>query len=367
MTDKQITLVVTNKCNLHCTYCYENHDERTMDLATAHRIIKSEISKAYGKTLEFDFFGGEPFLEFELIVSCFEYIKKLCEDHNTAFHCFATTNGTLVHGPIQRWLVENIDYFSCGLSIDGNKEMHDINRCASFNDIDLPFFAKNYSDQPVKMTISPQSLPHLFDGVKFLHENGFEVSNNLAYGIDWREEKNLDILREQLSLLIDYYLQNPQIKPCSLLDESIAPLAYAHSSSATEFEKHCGAGLNMVTYDADGIEYPCQMFMPLSVGNRAKKLGEISFPNKISIKLLNKECQTCIVNSLCSFCYGINYKERKSIFSHSSELCKYNKILIKARAYFKARQFFAKQLNADKNEEQAILRSIKIIQEQLII
>ena len=338
-----------------------------MSFNTAKRIIDTEVSKANGKSLEFDFFGGEPFLEFELIKLCVEYIKFKCQTANIQYHCYATTNGTLVHGSIRQWLLENVNHFSCGLSIDGNRRMHDINRCGSFDDIDLDFFVKHYQEQPVKMTISPKTLPFLFEGVKFLHEKGFEISNNLAYGIDWSDECNLEILGEQLNLLIDYYLKHTEYKPCSLIDESIAPLSYASANTPFEFEKHCGAGINMVTYDTDGIGYPCQFFMPLSIGSRAKRLGEITFLERVPINKLNNECQMCPINSLCTFCYGANYKERGNMYSHNIELCKYNKMIIKARAYFKARQYFAKQLTVDKNEEQAILRSIKIIQEKLVI
>lgn len=260
-----------------------------------------------------------------------------------------------------------MEHFTCGLSLDGNKEMHNLNRCNSFDNIDLDFFVKNYPTQPVKMTVSPDSLPWLFQGVKFLHEIGFQISNNLAYGIDWSDETNLAILNAQLSLLIEYYLKNPNVKPCSLLDESIAPLAYYSPNTQCKFEKHCGAGINMVTYDVNGIPYPCQLFMPLSVGNRAKRMGDIYFPEYVPIRSLNDDCQDCIVNSLCSFCYGSNYKERNNIYSHDKNLCRYNKLLIKARAFFKAKQYILGQLSVDKNEEQAILRNIKIIQENLVL
>lgn len=365
MADRQVTLVVTNNCNLNCVYCYEIHNKRRMSLDTAKRIVLDEVHNAGGKSLEFDFFGGEPFLEFDLIKTCFGFIQEVCNETGIKYHCYATTNGTLVHGEIQRWLLNNCDNFSCGLSVDGTKYMTDINRCNSFDMIDLDFFAKNYSDQPIKMTLSPQTLPFLYEGVKFLHDKGFKISNNLAYGIDWNNAENLDILATQLQMLIDYYLANPDIEPCSLIGDSIAPLAYYNENALNAFDKHCGAGLNMVTYDTDGKAYPCQMFLPLSAGDKAKSMNEISFPEQISISNLNAECQGCVINSICSFCYGNNYNERGNIYYHNLQLCKYNKMIIKARAYFRAKQFLSNNLNMDNNEKQATLRSIKIIQEKL--
>lgn len=359
-----ITLVVTNNCNLHCTYCYESHNTEFMTFDTAKGIVDAELKRVdNGDMVEFDFFGGEPFLNFALIKNVYEYIKRQADNMNKKFHCFASTNGTLVHGEVQHWLRENMKHMTLGLSFDGNKHMQDINRCNSFDSIDLDFFLKNYPTQPIKMTISQETLPHLYDGVKFLHDYGFEVNCNLAFGIDWTNKDNEVILERQLSQLIDYYIQNPKIKPCLLLERSILPVAL----SSEYIERPCGAGVNMRTYDVDGKCYPCQFFMPISVGaDRAKTLGNIEFPDKIAVSLLDKECQSCCVKSICDSCYGSNYNERNSIFSRSRTMCTLNKIVIRARSYFKAKQFLHNQLSLEKDEKQALLRSIKIIQENIL-
>lgn len=359
-----ITLVVTNNCNLHCTYCYETHNPSVMSFDTAKKIIDTELNCIDNDDhTEFDFFGGEPFLNFNLIREIFEYIKSSSKQLNKQVHCFASTNGTLIHGEIQNWLSENIADFTLGLSFDGNKNMQNINRCNSFDEIDLDFFLKNYPMQPIKMTISKETLPYLFEGVKFLHDYGFEVNCNLAYGIDWSSKDNESILEEQLYKLIDYYIKNPQIKPCLLLERSILPVAMSTDS----IERSCGAGVNMRTYDIDGVCYPCQFFMPISVGvERAKPLGTIILPEKVDISLLDKKCQTCCANSICDTCYGSNYNERDNIYSRSSDMCNLNKIIIRARSYFKGKQFLNNQLTLGKDEKQALLRSIKIIQENLL-
>ena len=358
-----VTLVVTNNCNLHCKYCYETHNEGVMTLDTAIKIIDTEL-KCIDKDeiIEFDFFGGEPFLNFTLIRDIYDYIKQQARYLGKKVHCFASTNGTLIHGEIQNWLHDNISDFTLGLSFDGNKFMQDINRCNSFDCIDLDFFLKNYPTQPIKMTISQETLPHLYDGVKFLHDYGFEVNCNLAYGIDWANKDNEKILEKQLSKLIEYYIANPKIKPCLLLERSILPVAF----SSEYIERPCGAGINMRTYDVDGKCYPCQFFMPISVGNeRAKTLGAIEFPDKIIVSKLDEECQSCCAKSICDSCYGSNYSERNNIYSRSRALCNLNKIIIRARSFFKAKQFLNNQLSLDDNEKQALLRSIKIIQEHL--
>lgn len=113
-----------------------------MDVAVAKKIIDKEIenSSDYDR-LEFDLFGGEPFLAFDLIQEITDYIcnRKISKPHTI----FLTTNGTLVHGKIQDWLIEHSCCVVCGLSLDGTREMHNINRSNSYDSIDLDFFSDN--------------------------------------------------------------------------------------------------------------------------------------------------------------------------------------------------------------------------------
>ena len=66
--------------------------------------------------------GGEPFL-------VFPKIKQLCEtlwekQFPEYYHFSVTTNGTLIHGDIKRWLYENRDKITLKLSLDGSRKSH---------------------------------------------------------------------------------------------------------------------------------------------------------------------------------------------------------------------------------------------------
>ena len=121
-----VTLTLTNTCNLQCTYCYEaNKSSKRMPFEVAKEIIDKEMNADEGMEIEFDMFGGEPFLVFDLMKQIADYLVQNYAQRKWLI--FATTNGTLVHGEIQDWL-KNRPFFYCGLSLDGNKLMHDINR-----------------------------------------------------------------------------------------------------------------------------------------------------------------------------------------------------------------------------------------------
>ena len=360
---KTVMITVTESCNLSCTYCYENHkSQNIMTLETAKKIIDNELNHCEYDNLEIDLFGGEPFLNFELIQQIDDYIKE------SAFKCganiiiFASTNGTLVHDKIKKWLEERKDYFICGLSFDGTNIMQNINRSNSADLIDLDFFKVTYPNQSVKMTVSVETLKDLSQGVIFLHEKGFSVLCNLAYNINWSDTKNRLILESELQKLIKYYLENHNIQPCSMLNTPISKLASEYNSK--RYTSYCGAGVSMVSYDVYGTSYPCQFFMPLSVGKR--NISKLKFYSEnIPEDLIEEKCRKCSIQPLCPTCYGANFVATGNMYKHDDNYCELTKIIIKARSFFRAKQWELGQLNLSEDEETLLLKSIEIIQENL--
>ena len=355
---KTVTLSITESCNLDCVYCYEhNKTNRTMSIDLAKTIIDNEMnSDPQFDTIEIDLFGGEAFLAFDTIKKITRFIREM--SYNRKYFIFITTNGTLVHGEIQDWLRLNKDIVFCGLSLDGGRETQNYNRSNSFDLIDLDFFKELYPQQDIKMTISNDRLPFLFEDVVFCHSKGFRISNNLAYGIDWTNKKNETELKNNLLMLINYYLEHPYIEPCSLLNSGIDTLGYNNSNTVNK--KWCGTGFNMRAYDIDGNKYPCQFFLPLSIGKeKAAKAKSIKFLKEIPNDLLDQKCRDCLIKELCPSCYGSNYAATGNIYIKDDGMCKLTKIIIKARAYFKFEQWKRGQLkDLDEISEQALLRSI---------
>lgn len=358
-----ITITLTQSCNLSCIYCYETHKtKRAMSFEQAKQIVDFEFSKTEDdELLEIDLFGGEPFLEFPLVTRIVDYVK--CMYGTRLFLFFIITNGTLLDDKIKEWLIRNRDCVICGLSFDGTKAMQDINRCNSFDMVDLDFFAKTYPGQTVKMTVSPQTLGNLAEGVLFLQSKGFEVTCNLAYGIDWSNDAFCQILERELSTLIEYYITHPETPICSMLDMGIEQLAY---TTAAEKGRYCGAGIDMAAYDIDGTSYPCQMFMPLSAGlEKAQKAKDIEFFEMIPSEYLDPKCKTCVINAICPTCYGSNYISTGNIYLHEASYCSLMKVIMKARSYLKGQLWKAGRLDLTLGEEANLLKSILILQEKL--
>ena len=363
--DKQkfVTLTLTNSCNLNCGYCYE-HSKNSygMPFSIAKNILIEELNaENQYEHVNIEFFGGEPFIEFELMKQIVDFLRN--GNFSKTYSVSITTNGTLIHGEKQKWLIDNQDIVSCGLSWDGTYEMQNVNRSNSANLVDLDFFVKLYPNRPIKMTVSPETIHTLADGVIFAHKKGFQVFCNLAYGPDWEEEKYYNILERELMKLIDFYLANPEVPPCSMLYDKISQIVWGQDKQT--IRSWCAAGVQACAYDISGKRYPCQFFMPLSSGEKTEESPKLDFSQDIPIENLDQKCQKCVIKTACPTCYGFNYSQTGSIYKRDNGLCKLTKLIIKARSYFFSKLWELKRLHLDENEEQALLRSIVIIQDNL--
>ena len=143
---KQLILDLTNQCNLRCKYCvysgkyqYERiHQNRNMSKNCAKKAVdyflKNRLKK--GKS-SITFYGGEPFLKFELLKYIVDYAKS--KINNIEFSL--TTNGTLINDEIILYLVEND--ISLNVSLDGPKRIHDKNRIMINGDGSFDLIMKN--------------------------------------------------------------------------------------------------------------------------------------------------------------------------------------------------------------------------------
>ena len=334
-----IMLTVTEMCNLSCVYCYEhNKSARKMSFRTAKKIIDDNFAKlgAYDR-LNIRFFGGEPFLAFDLIKDVVKYVEG--KHWPASYSFFAATNVTLIHREIQKWLRDHPN-FSVGLSLDGPRNMHNLNRSNSFDLIDLSFFKENYSPFGIKLTISKLTLPMLADGIIECHKMGFDISCNLAYGVEW-DTNDYCLLKEELGKLIGYYLNNPNVKPCSMLNLNIWLVAY----DTPHTEKWCGAGTTMFTYAVNGIRYPCHYFMPITNKRGSQEeIDKLIFTEEIPSEVLDKKCQVCIARNICPSCYGSNFVSHGNMYHKDDMFCQFAKLIFYANAYFTVKRWESGQM-----------------------
>lgn len=135
---KSITFIVTKDCQLACKYCYlvgKNEKER-MDWSVAKKAIDYILSHEIDfpeQSVTWDFIGGEPFLEIDLIDKICDYIKtemyRLNHHWFNSYRFSFSTNGINYNtDKVQSFIQKNLTHLSIGITIDGTKRKHDLNR-----------------------------------------------------------------------------------------------------------------------------------------------------------------------------------------------------------------------------------------------
>lgn len=359
INDFKLTLIVTHNCNLNCVYCYQHkmQKQKRMSLEIAKAAVSLALTTAPYENVDITFIGGEPLLEFNLIKDICEWVWSR-DDWNKQYTFYATTNGTILSNNMKKWFSDNCHRFSLGLSLDGTRETHNLNRCGSFDLIDFDFFLSHWPEKPVKMTISDLNLHHFADDVIFIHEKGFKLSGcNFAEGCTINNfNEKLPIIAEQYKILVDYYINHEEIAHPRLFNLSLDLCEDKNNGKL----KKCGTGDNMLVVDYDGNKYPCIYFSPVTLTDC--QLSEIM---KMDLKdndiFIDKTClENCYFYPICDGCYGDNYSTTGNISSRSLQKCILNKLRVAATANYQGK-ILAKRLKNAKNISLQEIQTINAI------
>ena len=119
--------VVTTACNMGCVYCQANNGEQCsnhfMTKETAEKAVDIALqSPAY--QLSFEFQGGEPLLNYDVIKHIVEYAEERKGNHEIAYNI--VSNLTLLTDEMLNFFCEN--KFGVSTSIDGTEKLHNANR-----------------------------------------------------------------------------------------------------------------------------------------------------------------------------------------------------------------------------------------------
>ncbi len=322
------TICVTHNCNLNCIYCYQKHDKKSkMTFDTAQRCLDYIFNNipAYAVDgVELGFIGGEPLLEFGLIKDMYEYSHKKYSNIEQLF--YATTNGTILTDDMKNWFTAHRDSFVLGLSLDGTKDCHNINRSNSFDKIDMQFFLENWPNQGVKMTLSNYSLPCLAKNIKFIYSLGFKSIRgvNLAEGdFGWDDDKYIQMLIPQLSELVDFYLENEDFPLDQMFDKRIE---YCEAKERQK-KKWCGIGTGCPFFDVDGIRYPCSFVTPMTF-SQEDLANILSTDFEKDEHFIDNDCfENCYLYPICPTCSGANYLKNKTFKHRDKSRCKIQKLV----------------------------------------
>lgn len=386
---KNITFIVTKDCQLACKYCYlvgKNEKERMpweIAKAAVDYIISNEKDPDFAyESVVWDFIGGEPFLEIDLIDKICDYIKQemyLRNHHwfNSYRFSFSTNGINYNSDKVQHFIKKNINHLSIGITIDGTERKHDINRIykhsgnGSYNDVvrNIPLWLKQFPNASTKVTISSQDIPYIAESVLHLYNLGInEVHINCVFEDVW-EEGDDKLFENQLIQLADAIIDNDLFRQnvCSFFSERLGKALDCKLQNGN----WCGSG-KMLAIDSAGNFYPCTRFAQYSLRDKdAWIIGNIHDgidKNKLRPFLtLDRctqsvtECVNCEVAEGCAWCQGENYDAAltHTVFQRATAICKMHKARVRANNYYWNKLYRKLELEGLREEYEANKHEIK--------
>ena len=177
---KQMNIILTNACNLACTYCYEQHNKdfgrfTEESLLKTYRFLVNANSR---QRKVFDFFGGEPLIHKDLILNFLRKNKEELErnsmgENNTVIGM--TTNGLLITPELYKeYLGYKFTYFLISLDTDRAEVDH---REIGQEKIDklldmikeMPEEAKAEKRVTIRTTLAQENAPYLTEFIDNLY------------------------------------------------------------------------------------------------------------------------------------------------------------------------------------------------------
>lgn len=387
---KNITFIVTKDCQLACKYCYlvgKNSKER-MSWEVAKQAIDYILDHEEDfreESVVWDFIGGEPFLEIDLIDRICDYLKTEMFRRNhhwfNSYRFSFSTNGINYHTEkVQNFIKKNREHLSIGITIDGTQRKHDLNRIwktpemeqgimpkpeeerGSYADVvrNIPLWLEQFPGAGTKVTISSADIPYIKESVLHLYSLGIhEVNINCVFEDVWHEGDDT-LFENQLLQLADAIIDGNLYEDyaCSFFAEHIGkPM-----DKVLENQNWCGAG-KMLAIDANGIFYPCTRFAQYSLREKkAWMIGNVREgidKNKLRPFLTldrctqsNPECIDCEVASGCAWCQGENYDaaDTPTAYQRSVAICKMHKARVRANNYYWNKLFRKLELEGRREE-----------------
>lgn len=356
------SFLVTEWCNLNCTYCYEKETHRNvyMDIPTATAaydfLFNNALKSNAKKEVHIMFFGGEPTLNPDILDFCYTYGLKKREETGIPISYSIVTNATnlndRVYSIFEKYINSDMS-FNMQLSIDGIREVQNMYRVTksgsgSFDMIEanIPKFKKLFEKKPRVLSVhgclNKNSLPYMFDNYVFFREQ-WGIENIWFLPVmeeDW-VESDVDMYDKMFGKIYDYILKVVKATQSNREAFNYSPLDKMYGVFNKK-SKPCGAGNDYMTITAIGEIYPCHQIY-FQDPNKQTICGNIytgvdDDKRRIFLEYQGDDlsCDSDCPHNSCYRCLAVNWISNGSILSQLRGLyCKMMKIDLKYQRMMK--------------------------------
>lgn len=305
--------VVTTSCNMSCVYCQANNGVESshlvMDKEMAERAVDIALQSPE-PSLGFEFQGGEPLLNFDIIEHIVEYAEEHKGYHDIAYT--VVTNLTLLTEKMLEFFVKY--NFGISTSVDGDELVHNNNRVfangtGTFSTVmkSVDTVRKAGLHVGAIQTTTRYSLKYPKEIVRTYAELGFDsifirpltpLGKASMYWdkIGYSPEEFVEFYKETLDELIHINQNGYFIKEdhATILLKRIQ----GNFMNYMELRSPCGAAVGQLAYYADGNIFTCDEGRMLhEMGQSTFCLGNV-YESTYKGLIENSVCKTVCVSSI---------------------------------------------------------------------
>lgn len=335
--------VVTTACNMRCVYCQANNGVTCPSLFMTEEMAEKAVDIALQsptRDLSFEFQGGEPLLNFDIIKHIVSYTEEHKGNHEIMYN--VVSNLTLITDQILEFLVEY--NFGISTSVDGPEMVHNSNRpfsdgAGTYRKVADSIRKIREKGLPVGaiQTTTRTSLAYPREIVRAYKELGFDsvflrpLTPLGKATLNWNKigytpEEFLAFYTQALDEVIVLNQNDGFFK------ENHAAILLSRMNGKfvnyMELRSPCGASIGQLAYYADGDIFTCDEGRMLhEMGDHTFRLGNV-FENSYSDVINNSICKTvcassileaiptccdCVYQPYCGTCPVVNYAQSQDI------------------------------------------------------
>jgi uncharacterized protein len=244
----RMSVWLTPRCNLRCTYCFQLDDRGAADWPSKGPRASVALINALGdfcvknKVRHVEFFGGEPLYYPEIFTSAVESLRRKINGLSLG----VVTNGTLIDEGIIRLLEEHS--VAVLLSLDGNRERHNEMR-GGFDKIS-PWFTRLQGLKNIAIALQAGRIPGLAKNIRTVWRLGFaRVFVNIIESYGWYARRDIALFEKEYETALCAMLDGEGKLSCALSIHKIL--------NGTSYTPECGIIRNDLSCDWRGDLYPC--------------------------------------------------------------------------------------------------------------
>lgn len=339
--------VVTTACNMRCVYCQANNGVTCPSLFMSKEMAEKAVDIALQSPtqyLSFEFQGGEPLLNFDIIKHIVEYTEERKGFHNIKYN--VVTNLTLINDEILDFFVAN--NFGISTSVDGPDYLHNANRpysdgTGTFEQVRASIYKIREKGLNVGaiQTTTKASLAYPREIVRAYKDLGFESVFLRPLTPLGKATLNWDKIGYSPEEFVEFY--TTALDELIKINQSEGFFKEDHAAillsrmdgkfvNYMELRSPCGASIGQLAYYADGDVFTCDEGRMLhEMGDHTFRLGNV-FKSTYSDIINNSVCKTvcassilesiptccdCVYQPYCGTCPVVNYAKSQDIIEKS--------------------------------------------------